>query len=118
MHSNFSTNLVYFCLTACTITANTYASPNPNPDPSDPTALTPPLTYRSPLADYRVFGEDKSVVWRDANDTVARIGGWREYAREAAAAMKAREANTAKPSDSNKGKQPPPPPAPIHKHGL
>jgi hypothetical protein len=37
----------------------------------------------SSFARYRPLGEEKPVSWRDANDTVTRIGGWRVYAREA-----------------------------------
>lgn len=53
------------------------------PDPLDPKASVPLVVYQSPLGDYRRLGEDKQVPWREANDTVNRIGGWRTYAREA-----------------------------------
>lgn len=53
------------------------------PDPLDPQVSVPAVIYQSPLADYRRLGEDKQVPWREANDTVNRIGGWRTYAREA-----------------------------------
>lgn len=43
----------------------------------------PPLSYRSALADYRPAIDVPRTPWRDANDTVGRIGGWRSYAREA-----------------------------------
>ena len=38
--------------------------------------------YRSALEGYRPFAEEKPVPWKQANDTVGRIGGWRAYARE------------------------------------
>lgn len=41
------------------------------------------LPYRSALADYQRFTEEKLGSWREANDNVGRIGGWREYAKEA-----------------------------------
>ena len=41
--------------------------------------------YRSAFEGYRRFGDQKVQPWRDANDTVGRIGGWQAYAREAAA---------------------------------
>lgn len=41
------------------------------------------LVYRSTLTGYRRLGDDEPVPWREANDTVGRIGGWRAYAREA-----------------------------------
>lgn len=54
-----------------------------NPDPSDPRAITPPMVHESSFAHYRKFSEEKPIAWREANDTVGRIGGWRTYAREA-----------------------------------
>ena len=53
------------------------------PDPLDPKASVPTLTYESAFAPYRRLGDEKPLSWREANDTVARIGGWRVYAREA-----------------------------------
>ena len=53
------------------------------PDPLDAAAPVPPLTYRSSLHSFRASGDDKPVPWKEANDTTARIGGWRAYAREA-----------------------------------
>jgi hypothetical protein len=43
----------------------------------------PAASYASPLAGYRRLGDDKRVSWKDANETVNRIGGWRVYTREA-----------------------------------
>jgi len=52
-------------------------------DPLDAKAPVPATAYASPLAGYRRLGDDKRVSWKDANETVNRIGGWRAYAREA-----------------------------------
>ena len=52
-------------------------------DPLDPKAKVPALVYESSLARFRPYGEAKPIAWREANDTVNRIGGWRAYAREA-----------------------------------
>ncbi len=52
-------------------------------DSSDPKASVPPVTYRSAFAGYRPNVEEKVGSWRDANDSVGRIGGWRVYAKEA-----------------------------------
>ena len=97
------------------------------PDPADATAATTPTIYVSPFADYRPLGEDKNTAWKDANDTVGKIGGWRAYAREAAEAIKARDViNTRKATDTDTGKAKPLPVAPAtppvapaqpHKHG-
>ena len=43
-----------------------------------------PDEYRSALEGYQPYTENKMVPWREANDTVGKIGGWRAYAKEAA----------------------------------
>lgn len=68
------------------------AAPATRPDPLDPKASVPTLSYRSSFAPYRRLDEGKPIAWREANDTVARIGGWRVYAREAQQADPAPEA--------------------------
>jgi len=55
----------------------------PRADPLDAQARVPAVTHRSALANYRRLGEDKPVPWKEANETVTRIGGWRTYTREA-----------------------------------
>lgn len=52
-------------------------------DPLDAQARVPAVTHQSPLAAYRRLGDDKPVSWKEANETVNRIGGWRTYARQA-----------------------------------
>ena len=52
-------------------------------DPLNVQASVPPLVHESAFAQYRRLGEVSVGSWRDANDTVSRIGGWRAYAREA-----------------------------------
>jgi hypothetical protein len=62
------------------------AQPAPRPDPFDAKAATPPVVYRSALVGYKkLAAESPPVAWRQANDAVERIGGWRAYAREAQA---------------------------------
>ncbi|MDO9092727.1 MAG: hypothetical protein Q7U99_08860 [Rubrivivax sp.] len=59
-------------------------SPTPaRPDPTDPKAQVPAVRYESAFAQFRRSGDDKPVAWREANDAVARIGGWRVYTRQA-----------------------------------
>jgi hypothetical protein len=77
------------------------------PDPLDPQAKVPVLKYESSLRAPRRSADDKPVSWREANDTVARIGGWRVYAREAQQAEPA-----ATPASSAVAK-----PMPHHGHG-
>lgn len=54
-------------------------------DPLDPKVAVPAAAYRSSLTSYRGAGELRVGSWKDANEQVNRIGGWRAYAREAAA---------------------------------
>lgn len=90
------------------------------PDPLDPKASVPTLRYESSFAQYRRLGEEKPVSWRDANDTVTRIGGWRVYAREAqqpdpapttAPTFAPAAAPAAKPADTPPATKPIPMPA-------
>lgn len=53
------------------------------PDPLNPKAQVPSVRYESSFAQFRRIGDNKPLAWREANDAVARIGGWRVYAREA-----------------------------------
>ena len=39
--------------------------------------------YQSPLQSFRFYEYGETIDWKQANDTVREIGGWREYAREA-----------------------------------
>jgi len=62
------------------------------PDPLDAAASVPAARHTSAFERYRRFGDAPAVPWRQANDTVERIGGWRSYAREAAAPASAASA--------------------------
>ena len=48
--------------------------------PSTQAGTTP---YRSAFENYQPFAEEKVLPWKEANDTVRAIGGWRAYAKEA-----------------------------------
>ena len=76
-------------------------------DPADAAAPVPAATYRSAFSDFRPIGEYKVGDWRAANDEVGRIGGWKEYAREA----QTPEPSTAPPSTGMPHMQPPAAPA-------
>lgn len=56
---------------------------NERADPLDAQARVPAATHTSSLANYRRLGDDKRIDWKEANEAVNRIGGWRAYAREA-----------------------------------
>ncbi|HSV71385.1 MAG TPA: hypothetical protein VLI72_14855 [Methylibium sp.] len=68
-------------------------------DPLDASAPVPAVRHDSIVARHRGHAEQPVAPWKAANDTVGRIGGWREYAREAQAAPGA-----------------PPASAPAHRH--
>lgn len=59
------------------------APSGPKADPQDAQASVPRLIYQSPLANYRVLSDEKVKPWKETNDNVGRIGGWRAYAKEA-----------------------------------
>ncbi len=63
------------------VAASDAASPSTEASTTSP---TPTINYKSPFTDYRALGEDRRISWKAANDEVAKIGGWRVYAREAA----------------------------------
>ena len=69
---------------AATASAQTMAPLPPAADPANAQAAVPPAMHRSAFAGYRRHAEPAPIGWKEANDTVARIGGWRAYAREAA----------------------------------
>lgn len=88
-------------LSAAALTAHAQpAARAARPDPLDPNASIPALSYRSSFEPYRRPDDGKPISWREANDTVARIGGWRVYAREAQQAEPAPEAKPASPAAS------------------
>ncbi len=78
--------LVAWTLSIATTAPLAWAQPAPNgskADPQDAKAPVPRLIYRSPLSDYRILSDEKAGSWKETNDEVGRIGGWRAYAKEA-----------------------------------
>ncbi len=53
-------------------------------DPNDPSVAIPATKYRSAFDGYRNMRDEPISPWKESNDLVGRIGGWRVYAREAA----------------------------------
>jgi hypothetical protein len=106
------------CTAACIAWAGTSAAA---PDPIDPKAPVAAPVHRSAFDHYRRHDDLKPVPWRQANDTVERIGGWRSYAREAqapaasSAAQSASAPSAAQPAASAPAaRSEPPKPAPAH----
>ena len=57
------------------LVAGTAAAQSPKPTTAaDPRALAP-FEYRSVFQDFRKFGPTESIPWKDANETVAKVGG-------------------------------------------
>lgn len=52
--------------------------------PAEPSKVLPPtkLQYTSTLSTYQGYADEPIQSWREANDRVERIGGWKAYAKE------------------------------------
>lgn len=85
-------------------------------DPLDATAQVPLLLHRSALASFRHLGASDPLPWREANDRVGRIGGWRAYAREANAPEAAASAPPAPKPAIDATAAPLPKPVPRAQH--
>jgi hypothetical protein len=71
-------------LAALLLPAAAQAQSTLRPDPLDAKATVAPLVYRSAFSGYKALASESAPLsWRQANDAVERIGGWRAYAREA-----------------------------------
>lgn len=79
MHFPFARRQAFVCLALLVLPVGSWAE---SPDPLDAQAVTPALHYQSPLKAYQVYSEQPLHNWREANDLVGRIGGWRSYAQE------------------------------------
>lgn len=67
------------CLTVGA-TAALAAAPSPSDGKTEPDAAK--RGYVPAFTGYRAFADQPVIAWREANDTVGRIGGWQAYARE------------------------------------
>lgn len=81
--------LTVFTLLLCAgMNAAAQTRPAPPPlrdgaDPLDAKAAVASPAYRSAFVGYRATADEpKPLSWREANDLVLRIGGWRAYQRE------------------------------------
>lgn len=61
------------------------------------TPAAPQPVYRSAFEGYRPFTDEPVRPWRETNDTVGRLGGWKAYARESQAS----DARPAAPNPSS-----------------
>lgn len=53
-------------------------------NPAQAVAPSTAPAWRSAFDGYQPFADQEPLPWRQANDTVQSVGGWRAYAREAA----------------------------------
>lgn len=99
---------VFLLVASAAVPAQQAAAPA-RPDPLDARAPVPASAYLSPFASYRPFATQSPGPWRDMNDEVARIGGWKAYAREAYEATQAAQgpAPAAPPATGAPGAVPP-----------
>ena len=86
IRKRFSARILLVVLSSATLLVG-YASaqtgmPAP-PDSAAPTTAVSPTPFESAFEGYQSYSDDKMTNWRAANDAVARIGGWREYAKQA-----------------------------------
>lgn len=62
-------------------------SPTPRQSPAPAASVTSTRAdttpYRSALENYQPYADEKVRPWKEANDAVRAIGGWRTYAKEA-----------------------------------
>jgi hypothetical protein len=99
--------------------ANSAASPSVSATASGTTTsgqAATPGAYQSAFEGYQAFSDEKVVGWKEANDTVGKIGGWREYAKQARSedgkpqSQEAKPAGTQQPATGGTG-------APAAGHG-
>lgn len=92
-------------LTAATW-ATTVSAQSPSAAAADmpPSGANPAAAWLSAFHGYKPHGESTVAPWRESNEQVGRIGGWRAYAREAqgAAAPAPAAAVPALPQDGHR----------------
>jgi len=78
-----SYQLVFVVLLACLYLRSAWAQSEIKPEVSN--AEKPvELVYQSSFNNYQRYSASDIEAWKQANDTVKDIGGWREYAKEIA----------------------------------
>ncbi len=82
VRSSAALGAAFLALAFTDVTAQTSA---PRADPLDPQARVPAARPPEALRRYRPASTPDAGGWREANEQVARIGGWRTYLREAQA---------------------------------
>ena len=68
---------IAFLAALCALGLPTAFGQSPTPAPG-----ATPFESRSAFDGYRPFGQEEVQPWKQTNDTVREVGGWRAYARE------------------------------------
>ena len=79
----FGTCTLTIAFSAATLLAGHANAQIKTPAASNTPAAVPPAPFKSAFEGYQAYSDDKMTNWKAANDEVARIGGWREYAKQA-----------------------------------
>ncbi len=66
----------------------------------------PPPEYVSVFKGYKAYNDQPIVSWRESNEVVEKIGGWRAYAKEASQGDSATTATDSPASHADHGKKP------------
>ena len=74
-----STRFLIALTSSATLAATCFAQ---TPAPGNAAAKPGAAPVRSAFDGYRAYNDEALSNWKSANENVARIGGWREYARE------------------------------------
>jgi len=78
-----SGQLAFVVLLTCFYSGNAFSQSEIKPEVSK--AEKPiELVYQSSFQNYQRYSASDILTWKQANDTVKDIGGWREYAKEIA----------------------------------
>ena len=91
------------------LAATAFAQQRPPPAAQQSGKDAVPLSiYRSAWSGYRPFAEENVISWKDANDEVRRIGGWRAYLRESQSAQPSSNESAARtaPAAKDSAKEP------------
>jgi hypothetical protein len=83
MQTTIARRLLPAALLAITSVTSAQPAPGGKADPLNAIASVPRLAFRSTLSGYKPYADQPVGSWRQVNETVNSIGGWRVYAREA-----------------------------------
>lgn len=87
IHSNLPAALAVLAASLWTTQVSAQAFAPAKPATPATLADAAPSANRSAFEGYQRHTDEKTVNWKEANDNVGRIGGWREYARQASQAQ-------------------------------